>query len=172
MSAPEISPEASAREHRRKARSLRRRARVAAVQALYQVELVGAAPAAVIGEFADRLAGGPAMDFEFFRTLVTGACAARELIDQRISANLAKGWRIGRLSIPMRALLRAAAFELDRCRDIPPKVTVSEYVDIAREFFDRSETGFVNGVVETLARSLRADDWPPSERLRDGGTPG
>jgi N utilization substance protein B len=166
------TPRATERAPRRKGRSPRRRARLAAIQALYQIELLGEKPERVIAEFAGRLEGVPATDFDFFRALVAGASAAREVIDGRIAATLAKGWRLERLSITMRGLLRAAAFELDRFRDIPPRVTVSEYVDLAREFFDAPEIGFVNGVVETLARALRADDWGPGERVRDGGAPG
>jgi N utilization substance protein B len=143
----------------RMALSARRRARLAAVQALYHVVLVGTDAEQVIAQFAERQGETGRLDFAFFRRLVLGAVAAAETLDRDIAETLAAGWRLERLSATMRGLLRAAAFELRSCPDVPPRVSVSEYVDIAGSFFDRAETGFVNAALETLARRLRAEEW-------------
>ncbi len=130
----------------------RRRARIAAVQALYRVGLTGDDVEAAIADLVRPAAGAPRMDKALFGALARGAAAGRGAVDPVIAAALAKGWRLERLSETMRALLRVAAFELSRAEAPPAAVVVNEYVDIAAGFFGPKETGFVNGVVDRLAR--------------------
>ena len=142
---------------RRARRNPRRRARVAAVQALYRIGLTGDDAETAISDFGAGAADAPRMDRPFFDALVRGAAAQRPAVDPAIAAVLAEGWRFDRLSETMRALLRVAAFELSAA-PTPAPVAVGEYVDIAAGFFDAAETGFVNGVLDRLARELRAAD--------------
>ena len=147
---------------KRRARSARRHARLAAVQALYQIDLVGVDPARVIEEFVGRDRQDPRFDEAYFETLVRGAADTGDL-DIVIGETLSDGWPIDRLSTTLRALLRVAAYELTSCPEVPARVVISEFVDVARGFFDEAETGFVNGVLDRLARRLRPDDWSGEE---------
>jgi N utilization substance protein B len=156
-------PDQALSQAKRKARSARRHARLAAVQALYQIDLAGVDEDQVIGEFVTRDRQDPRFDETYFSTLVRGAVARREALDTIIGETLSQGWPIGRLSITMRAVLRSAAFELEACGEVPARVVISEYVDVARGFFDQAETGFANGVLDRLARRLRPDEWSGEE---------
>lgn len=149
-------------------------ARLAAVQALYQIELAGIEPEAVIAEFlAHRL--GQEIDGEqyadadraFFRALVGGGSERREDIDRSISAALPADWPLARLESVLRAIMRAGAYELLACPDVPARVAINEYVEIAHAFFSGKEPGMVNGVLDRLARTLRPDELTGSGR--DGG---
>lgn len=144
----------TAPDRRKARRTRRRRARVAAVQALYRVGLTGDDVEAAVADLSAPNADAPRMDTALFGTLARGAAERRPAVDPAISAALAEGWRIERLSETMRALLRVAAFELSHGGDVPPTVVINEYVDIAAGFFDPPEIGFVNGVVDRLARDL------------------
>ena len=155
---------------RRKARPARRGARLAAVQAMYQMLLAGTPVEQVIAEFEVRPSAVGTIDSDFFRRLVSGAAADAAALDETVAAMLGEGWTLERLSITMRGLLRVAAWELGAMREVPPRVSVSEYVDIAHGFFDVGEAGFVNAVLETLARRLRAEEWQGGEQ--DGGEAG
>jgi transcription antitermination protein NusB len=149
----------------------RRAARFAAVQALYQVELSGERPAEVCREFNEhRLAQlfepfeverpSPDVDREWFEILVEGAWAARYRLDPEIERCLAEGWTLARCGFLLRACLRAGAFELAERADVPVKVVINEYVELAYLFFDANEPAFVNAVLDRLA-----------QKLREGGTP-
>ena len=151
------------------ARSGRRRsaARLAAVQALYQLELNPAAePEAVIREFLRHRLGrdidgdnyGEA-DQTLFEDVVRGAVADGDRLDETIAAVLSEEWPLPRLEAVLRAILRAGAYELPHRQDVPPRVAVSEYTDIAHAFFSGKEPGLANGVLDRLARSLRPDDF-------------
>jgi N utilization substance protein B len=149
-------------------------ARLAAVQALYQIELAGSEPEAVIAEFlAHRL--GQEIDGEryadadraFFRALVSGGSERREDIDRSIAAALPADWPLARLESVLRAIMRAGAYELLACPDVPARVAINEYVEIAHAFFSGKEPGMVNGVLDRLARTLRPDELTGSGR--DGG---
>ena len=150
------------------ARSRRRSAaRLAAVQALYQLELNPAAdPEAVIREFLRHRLGrdidgdnyGEA-DAALFEDLVRGAVADGDRLDETISAVLSEEWPLPRLEAVLRAILRAGAYELLHRQDVPPRVAVSEYTDIAHAFFSGKEPGLANGVLDRLARSLRPGDF-------------
>lgn len=147
----------------------RRAARLAAVQALYQVELMGVRPEAVIREFGEhRLAQlfeplesetpSPEVDREWFEIVVKGAWAQHEILDAHIETCLAEGWNLARCGFLLRATLRAGAFELAERTDVPIKVVINEYVELAHLFFTSSEPAFVNAVLDRLAPRLRRSD--------------
>ncbi|MDX1482859.1 MAG: transcription antitermination factor NusB [Alphaproteobacteria bacterium] len=141
-------------------------ARLAAVQALYQIELTGAPVDQVIEEFLsgarpepdqedDVVTGLPAPDPILFSAVVTGVTTNRERLDQRIAAALSAGWTVPRLEILVRLILEAGAFELIHLDDIPAKVSINEYVDVAKAFFDGAEPGLINGVLDAVAAEGR-----------------
>ncbi len=143
----------------RQARSV---ARLAAVQALYQMEVSGVGSEAVIREFVDHRFDGdmegerlaPA-DQAYFADIVRGAVAGQAAIDHAIVRRLAKGWRLERIDATLRAILRAGAFELISRPDAPIEVVIDEYVEIAKSFFDGPEAGFVNAALDGIARDER-----------------
>jgi transcription antitermination protein NusB len=139
-------------------------ARLAAVQALYQQEMEGASVARIIKEFHDHRLGATIEDAtyhdaerEFFDDIVAGADARREEIDALIAARLSEGWSLERLDRPMRAILRAGAYELIARADVPMASVISEYVDVAHAFYDRRESGFVNGLLDAIAKEARGE---------------
>ncbi|HEX6144919.1 MAG TPA: transcription antitermination factor NusB [Geminicoccaceae bacterium] len=147
----------------------RRAARYGAVQALYQLEVGGAAVDLVIGEFhAHRLADlldplelegeAPEVDREWFQTVTRGAWRRSAELDPLIEARLASGWSLDRLGYLVRAVLRAGTFELAERLDVPPRVVINEYVGLAHDFLPREDAGFVNAVLDRLAGELRPDD--------------
>lgn len=134
-------------------------ARLAAVQALYQMEVSGAGVETVIREFRDHrfegdLEGQPLAEADepFFADLARGVVGAQKAIDQAVVARLAAGWRLERIDATVRAILRCATFELTARPDVPHEVVINEYVEIAKSFFDGPEAGFVNGVLDAIAR--------------------
>ncbi len=148
---------------KRKARSARRHARLAAVQALYQIDLVDAGENQVIAEFITRDRPDQRFDEAYFSSLVQGAVERQVALDKVIGETLSGDWPIDRLSVTLRALLRVATYELEACAEVWGCVVISEYVDVARGFFDSAETGFANGVLDRLARRLRPDEWAGEE---------
>jgi N utilization substance protein B len=90
--------------------------------------------------------------------------AAQRKLDPMIEAALQKGWPLKRIETVLRAILRAGAYELDRKSDVPARVVVSEYVDVAHAFVDEDETGMVNAVLDQLARQLRAGEFAAGAR--------
>ena len=140
-------------------------ARLAAVQALYQMEVSGTGVEAVVREFSDhrfdRAIGGEegadlaAADETFFAELVRGVVTEQRRIDPALARRLAQGWRLERLDATVRAILRAGAFELAHRPDVPVEVVINEYVDLARSFFEGPEPGFVNAALDGLARDVR-----------------
>lgn len=143
-------------------------ARLAAVQALYQMEVSGTGVEAVVREFSEHRFDRPAVaeegegaplaaaDEAFFADLVRGVVAHQRGIDPAIARRLAQGWRLERLDATVRAILRAGAFELAHRPDVPVEVVINEYVDLARSFFEGPEPGFVNAALDGLARDVRA----------------
>jgi len=134
-------------------------ARLAAVQALYQMEVSGAGAEAVIREFSDhrfdRDIEGHTLaqaDEDFFGEAVRGVVADQSAIDQAIAKRLAEGWRLERIDATLRAILRAGAWELTKRPDVPHEVAIDEYVEIAKSFFEGPEPGFVNGALDGIAR--------------------
>ena len=141
-------------------------ARLAAVQALYQMDLAGTGLNEILVEFENHWLGGevegaryrPA-ETAFFRCIVEGVVREQGRLDPQIDAALARGWPLKRIEAILRAVLRAGAFELAGRADVPARVVMSEYVDIASAFVDEEETGMVNAVLDQLARQLRAAEF-------------
>ena len=138
-------------------------ARLAAVQALYQQEMEGTAIAPLLHEFHHHRLGATIdgveyaeAEVDFFDDLVKGADARRIELDDLIAGRLAEGWSLARLDKPMKAILRAGAYELAARADVPTATVISEYVDVAKAFYDARESGFVNGLLDALAKELRA----------------
>ena len=137
-------------------------ARLATVQALYQHEMEGTPLPRLLHEFHEHRLGATIEDEQyheaerdFFDDLVTGADARRSDIDGLISGRLAEGWTLERLDRPMRAILRAGAYELIARPDVPVASVISEYVDVAHAFYDKRESGFVNGLLDAIAKEAR-----------------
>ncbi len=137
-------------------------ARLAAVQALYQIEISAADPDDVVDEIVrrrpdgDDAAGLPmAPDHDLFADLVRGTCARRAEVDPLIAGALDENWTLDRLELILRAVLRCGAFELLSRLEVPAAVVIDEYVEVAGAFFERGEPGLVNGVLDRLARDLR-----------------
>lgn len=137
-------------------------ARLAAVQALYQMEVSNAGVEHVIREFIehrfDRDVDGvklAAADEGFFAALVRGVVAKQAGVDAAIARRLADGWRLERLDATVRAILRAGVFELANRPDVPTEVAIDEYVEVAKSFFEGTEPGFVNGALDGVARDVR-----------------
>lgn len=136
-------------------------ARLAAVQALYQMEVSGTGVEAVVREFADhrfdRDIDGDALaeaDEPFFAQLVRGVVAEQDEVDTTIRTHLAARWRLDRIDSTARAILRAGVFELMRWAT-PTEIVINEYVDIAKSFFEGPDIGFVNGALDAVARDVR-----------------
>ena len=137
-------------------------ARLAAVQALYQHEMEGTAIPALLHEFHNHRIGATIEDvdyadaeIDFFDDVVKGATARAGEIDVAIESRLASGWTLARLDKPMKAILRAGTYELMARADVPVGAVISEYVDVAHAFYDRRETGFVNGLLDGIAKQVR-----------------
>jgi N utilization substance protein B len=138
-------------------------ARLAAVQALYQQEMEGLPVARLLHEFHHHRLGATIDDVEyadaevdFFDDVVSGVDARRAEVDALVSGNLAAGWSLDRLDKPMKAILRAGAYELLARPDVPKASVISEYVDVAKAFYDARETGFVNGLLDAISKALRS----------------
>jgi transcription antitermination protein NusB len=145
----------------------RSQARLAAVQALYQMDLAETDLSAVIEEFTSHRLGAEAesdtaaqADPEHFATVLRGVVARQREIDPLIEKQLAQGWRLARIDSILRAILRAATFELTELADIPARVVISEYIEVAHAFFEGDESRVVNGVLDALARKLRPGELP------------
>jgi len=138
-------------------------ARLAAVQALYQQEMEATPLPRLLKEFHDHRLGATIEDQEyheaerdFFDDIVMGVSARCAELDALISQRLAEGWTLERLDRPMRAILRAGAYELVARKDVPLGSVISEYVDVAHAFYDKRESGFVNGLLDAIAREARS----------------
>ena len=138
-------------------------ARLAAVQALYQQQMEGTALARLLNEFHQHRLGATIEDEEyaeadvdFFDDLVGGVDARRSEIDEQLSAKLAQGWTLARMDKTMLQILRAGAYELMARADVPRAASISEYVDVAKAFFDDREAKFVNGILDAVAKDVRA----------------
>jgi N utilization substance protein B len=138
-------------------------ARLAAVQALYQHDMEGTPVARLLKEFHDHRLGATIEDAEyhdaerdFFDDIVMGVESRRADIDRLIAARLADGWTLERLDRPMRAILRAGAYELLARADVPVGSVINEYLDVAHAFYDKRESGFVNGLLDAIAKETRS----------------
>ncbi len=137
-------------------------ARLAAVQALYQQEMEATKLPLLLSEFHNHRLGAEIEDaqyhdaeIDFFDDLVAGVDARREEIDALIASKLAPGWTIERLDRPMRQLLRCGAYELVARPDVRTGTVISEYVDVAKAFYDKRESGFANGLLDAIAKAVR-----------------
>jgi transcription antitermination protein NusB len=143
-------------------------ARLAAVQALYQLHMEKTALAKLLDEFHQHRLGRAVDDegegepvyaeaeVEFFDDVVRGVAARLDEIDALVASKLAAGWTTARLDKTMLQVLRAGAYELLARRDIPVAVAINEYVEVAKAFFDDTEARFVNGVLDAVAKDARA----------------
>ena len=143
-------------------------ARLAAVQALYQMEVSSAGAETVIREFTEHRFDrdvpsdtGEDMtlaqaDEAFFADLVRGVVQHQKAIDSTVVKRLASGWKLERLDATVRAILRAGAYELSRRSDVPTEVVIDEYVELAKSFFEGPEPGFVNGALDAVAQDVRS----------------
>lgn len=155
------SPQSDARKANR-----RGAARLAAVQALYQMDIAATGLNEILAEFESHWIGRevegeqylPA-EAAFFRDVVGGVVREQRKLDPLIDEALAKSWPLKRIEAILRAVLRAGAYELDHRRDVPARVVISEYVDIAHAFVEREETGMVNAVLDHIARKLRSAEF-------------
>ena len=159
LTARENSEVKSLSQKEKRARTV---ARLALVQALYQMELTGTGVESVIREFADHrfendLDGEPlaAADETFFAEGARAVVKEQAVIDPLIVERLASGWRIERLDTTVRAILRAGAWELKYRPDIGLEVIINEYVEIARAFFGETEARFVNAALDGIAKDVR-----------------
>jgi N utilization substance protein B len=141
-------------------------ARLAAVQALYQMDIAGTGLNDIYAEFESHWIGRevegaqylPA-EAAFFRDLVAGVLREQRSLDPLIDDALSRGWPLKRIEAILRAVLRAGAYELGHRSDVPARVVVSEYVDVANAFVEKDETGMVNAVLDQLARRSRAGEF-------------
>jgi N utilization substance protein B len=142
-------------------------ARLSAVQALYQMDISGTPLPAVVAEFEAHRLGSeiegaqlrPA-DVEFFRAIVAGVVKEQRRIDPIIHAALPPTWPLTRIDLTLRAILRCGVFELLERRDVPGRVVITEYVDVANAFFSADEPGLVNGVLDRVGRDVRLEEFP------------
>jgi N utilization substance protein B len=146
-------------------------ARLAAVQALYQMDIAGATLPEVLAEFESYRLGKEVdgeqyrdADAAFFRDIVAGVVRDQRELDPAIDGALSAGWPLTRLDTTMRAILRSAAYELKHRRDVPARVVIAEYVDVARAFFEDEVPAMVNGVLDSLARANRPAEFDASTR--------
>jgi N utilization substance protein B len=141
-------------------------ARLAAVQALYQMDLAGTGLNEIMAEFESYWLGGevegaqyrPA-EAAYFRDIVGGVVREQSKLDPQIDNALTRGWPLKRIEAVLRAVLRAGAYELAHRPDVPARVVMSEYADVAGAFVDGKETGMVNAVLDQLAREMRAAEF-------------
>ncbi len=147
---------------KRKDPAPRSAARLGAVQALYQMDMAGTDLSELVQEFEEHRLGVELegdqykqADSAFFEALVTGVVRVQREIDPLLDERLATGWRLTRIDSILRAILRAAAFELQERHDVPVRVVINEYIDISRAFFEGDEPKVVNGVLDALAKHLR-----------------
>jgi N utilization substance protein B len=150
-------------------------ARLAASQALYQMEIAGKGVDEILAEFEVHWMGqvieGDAYkpaDAAFFRDVVTGVLRDQLLIDRSLDDTLAEGWPLRRVEALMRAILRAALYELRSRPDVPARVAVTEYVDVAAAFFGPEESGMINAVLDALAHQTRPAEFPSSDSQLSG----
>jgi transcription antitermination protein NusB len=141
----------------------RTRARLAAVQALYQMDMTQRDLSAVLEEFLNHrfqtveiYAGA---DRGFFRDIVTGVAERQFEIDPQIGAHLAQGWRLSRIDSILRAILRSGVYEIIARSDVPARAVINEYVEIAHDFFGGEEPAVVNGVLDRVAREQRQGEF-------------
>jgi len=143
-------------------------ARLAAVQALYQMDVGGTTLDDVVAEFESFRLGREMdgdqyrdADFNWFKDLVSGVVRDQREIDPDIHDALLEGWPLSRIDTTLRAIMRAGVYELKNHTDVPTAVVIAEYLDVAHAFFEGEESKLVNGVLDRLARRFRENDNNP-----------
>ncbi len=158
----------NAQEARKEAPKANKRgaARLAAVQALYQMDLAGTGVNEIMAQFEKHWLGGEIEGVQYrpaepayFRDIVEGVLREQKRLDPQIDAALQRGWPLKRIETVLRAVLRAGAYELAYRADVPARVVMAEYVDVASAFVDKEETGMINAVLDQLAHQLRAAEF-------------
>jgi N utilization substance protein B len=141
-------------------------ARLAAVQALYEMEVSGKGLVETLAEFEAFWIGNEiegdqynSAEVSFFRDILSGVLANQGPLDRMIDNTLDKTWPLARIDSVLRAILRAGAYELVKRLDIPARVAIKEYVDVAGAFFEREESGMINAVLDAMARQMRAEEF-------------
>jgi len=141
-------------------------ARLAAVQALYQMDMTGIDLNEVVTEFEMHRLGQEVegeqycqAEADFFRNLVEGVVREQRRLDPMIDQQLAEGWRLTRVDSILRAILRSGAYELLLRDDVPARVVITEYVDIAHAFFGEDEPKVVNGILDRLGHKARPQEF-------------
>jgi len=139
-------------------------ARLAAVQALYQMDVAGSGVLEIAAEYAAFRLGKEVdgklyreADPQWFRTILSGVVENQKLVDPVIHDALTEDWPLSRLDATLRAILRAGVYELMKRDDVPVAVIVTEYVDIAKAFYEEDEPKLVNAVLDRVARRLRGE---------------
>jgi N utilization substance protein B len=135
------------------------------VQALYQMDIAGAGINDIFAEFESHWLGNevegetylPA-EAAFFRDVVAGVVKDQNKLDPLLDEALNRGWPLKRIDAILRAVLRAGAYELDHRKDVPARVVIKEYVDVAHAFVEKDEAGLVNAVLDQMARKFRAGE--------------
>ena len=137
-------------------------ARLAAVQALYQMDMEEIGLGRLLGQFHEHRLGKEIeddqyvdADIDFFDDIVVGTDGRREDIDALIESNLGEQWKIGRLDKTMLQILRAGTYELIARPDVPTGTVINEYMDVAHAFFDAKDAKFVNGLLDAVAKAKR-----------------
>lgn len=141
-------------------------ARLAAVQALYQMDMVATDANQVVREFMEHRMGEVAektgaekTDHAYFKDIVLGVVGDQRTLDPVLNAHLAEGWHLSRIDSILRAILRSAAYEITKRDDVPAKIIIDEYLNIAHAFFDEEEPKVVNGILDRLARAQRSCEF-------------
>ena len=150
-------------------------ARLAAVQALYQMEVSGKGVIDALAEFeafwigreVEGITFKPAEN-AFFRDILAGVVREQRTIDGKVDAALAAGWPLKRIEAVLRAILRAGAYELLFRKDVPARVAISEYVEVAHSFYSEDEPGLVNAVLDTIGRDVRGNELAERRAARSG----
>jgi N utilization substance protein B len=139
-------------------------ARLAAVQALYQMDVGGTGVIEVVAEYETHRLGQELdgetylkADASWFRSIVSGVVREQVRLDPLIGSALQDDWALSRLDSTVRAILRAGTFEILDRKDVPVPVIVTEYVEIAHAFFDEDEPKLVNAVLDRIAKQVRGD---------------
>jgi N utilization substance protein B len=143
-------------------------ARLAAVQALYQMDMASTGINDIFAEYESHWIGSevegeqylPA-EAAFFRDIVSGVVRDQVKMDPVLDEALQRGWPLKRIDAILRAVMRAGAYELEHRKDVPARVVVSEYVDVAHAFVEREETGMINAVLDQIARKYRSEEFEP-----------
>lgn len=155
-------------------------ARLAAVQALYQMDVAGKGVTDAMAEFEAHWIGRevdgitfPPAENALFRQILSGAVEEQRPVDRRIDDALSDSWPLERIEAVLRAILRAGAWELAYKRDVPFRVVISEYVDVAHRFYGGDEPGLVNAVLDAIARKVRPNEFAEKKsRVVAGRTDG